>query len=391
MHKTFALAIAGTLTLLSACKEKPQPSAPAVQPVGVVTLKAQAVTLTSDLPGRTSAYRVAEVRPQVSGVIQKRLFAEGADVEAGQPLFQIDPAPFRATRDSAAANLSHAQAAADFAHMQAERDKSLLEAQVLSRQDYDDAQAKAREADADIGTASAALETAMINLAYTRVTAPIAGRTGRSGVTEGALVTADQSAPIVVIQQYDPIYVDVTQPSSLLLRLQRELAAGELKKAENGQAQVRLKLEDGSAYAPAGALQFSEVSVDPGTGSVTLRALFPNPSRLLLPGMFVREVVEEGVRENGLLVPQQGVTHDPTGRFTALVAQADGTVALRTIETERAIGDQWLVSKGLAAGDRVIVEGLQKIKPGDHVDVAEAVLTHAADADGDTAAAADVR
>lgn len=357
--------------LLGACESGAQRARLPLQPprVSVVTLKAQTIPLATELPGRTAAYRIAEVRPQVGGVVLKRLFEEGGEVRAGQPLYQIDPAPFRAARDSAAAALARAQASAALARSLAERYKPLFELQAVSRQDYENAVTAQGEADADVGAAKAALERARINLLYTKVLSPIAGRTGRSAVTEGALVTAEQTMPLVVVQQYDPIYVDVTQSSAALLRLRRELASGALKTADR--APVRLRLEDDSEYPHVGELQFSEAAVDPGTGSVTLRALFPNPERLLLPGMFVRERVEEGVRESVLLVAQRGVTRDEQGEATALLVNPDGMVEQRRILAERTVGDQWLVSAGLAVGDRVIVEGLQKIREGDRVEVAE--------------------
>lgn len=315
-----------------------------------MTLRAQAVPITTELPGRVTPYRVADVRPQVSGIIQKRLFVEGSEVKAGQQLYQIDPAPYRAAYDSAVAARAAARALA-------ERYKPLAEANAVSKQDYDNAVASKLEAEA-------AVETAHINLVYTKVLSPISGRLGRSFVTEGALVTANQSTALATVQQLDPIYVDVTQPSTTLLRLRREADAGLLKRNAAGQPEVRLLLEDGSEYPHPGVLEFSEVTVDVGTGSVTLRALIPNPERLLLPGMFVRAVIQEGVREGSLLAPQQAVTHNQQGQPTALVVGPDNTVQLRVLQTDRAIGDQWLVTQGLQPGDRVIVEGMQLVKPG---------------------------
>lgn len=350
--------------LLAACGGKQAAPPPAPPEVSVVTLKAQAVTIVTELPGRTAAYRVAEVRPQIGGVVLKRLFTEGGEVKAGEQLYQIDPAPFKAARDSAQASLARAQATLISAKLLAERYAPLAEARAVSRQDYDNAVAAQAQAQADVASARATLETARINLVYTRVLSPIAGRTGRSSVTEGALVQANQTNALVTVQQLDPIYVDVVQPSTVLLRLKRELADGKLKKIGEDQAQARITLEDGSAYAENGRLQFAEVAVDPGTGSVTLRAIYPNPQRFLLPGMFVRERIDEGVDENALLVPQRGVTHSPRGEATALVVGADGKVQSRVITTARAIGSDWLVSAGLKAGDRVIVEGLQRARPG---------------------------
>jgi len=308
------------------------------------------VPITTELPGRVNAYRVADVRPQVSGIIQKRLFVEGSEVKAGQQLYQIDPAPYQATYDSALAAQMSARALA-------ERYKPLVEANAVSKQDYDNAVASRLQA-------QAAVETARINLIYTKVLAPVSGRLGRSFVTEGALVTANQSTALATVQQLDPIYVDVTQPSTTLLRLRREASAGLLKRNEEGKTEVRLRLEDGSDYALPGTLEFSEVTVDVGTGSVTLRALMPNPDRLLLPGMFVRAELEEGVREGTVLAPQQGVTHNQKGEPSALVVGPDSTVQLRTLQADRAVGDQWVVTAGLSPGDRVIVEGLQFARPG---------------------------
>jgi membrane fusion protein, multidrug efflux system len=338
------------LILLSGCEHKAPPAAPPPPKVSVVTVKAQAVPITTELPGRVAGYRTADVRPQVNGIILKRLFVEGGDVKAGQQLYQIDPAPYQASYDSAVAAAASARALAD-------RYKPLAEANAVSKQDYDNAVASHLQA-------KAAVETARINLVYTRVLSPITGRIGRSLITEGALVTANQATVLATVQQLDPVYVDVTQPSTTLLRLEREAAAGLLNQNAAGKAQVRVRLEDGSDYARSGTLEFSEVTVDQGTGSVTLRALLPNPERILLPGMFVREEIQEGVREGAVLAPQQGVSHDQKGQPNALVVGADDTVELRTLKTDRAIGDQWLVTSGLKPGDRVIVEGIQAARPG---------------------------
>ena len=342
---------AGVATLLAGCGQQTPPAAAPEPPrVSVVTVRAQSVPISSELPGRVAAYRSAEVRPQVNGIILKRLFVEGSEVKAGAQLYQIDPAPYQATYDSAVAAEASARALA-------ERYKPLVEANAVSKQDYDNAVASQLQA-------QAAVETAAINLIYTKVLSPIAGRISRSFVTEGALVTANQSAALATVQQLDPVYVDVTQPSSTLLRLRREAAAGLLRQNTSGQTQVSLHLEDGSDYAHPGTLEFSEVTVDPGTGSITLRALLPNSERLLLPGMFVREQIQEGVREDTVLAPQQGVSHNQKGDPTALVVSSDNTVELRVLQTDRAIGDQWLVSSGLKPGDRLIVEGLQRALPG---------------------------
>jgi len=344
----------GALLLLTACGHKqapPPPPPPAA--VKVITLKTEPVSLTTELPGRTVAYRVAEIRPQVSGVIQKRMFVEGSDVKAGQQLYQIDPAPYQAAYESAAALAASAKS-------QAERFKPLAEVNAVSKQDYDNAVATAAQN-------KAAAYTAHINLVYTRLLSPISGRIGRSAVTEGALVTANQTTALATVQQLDPIYVDVTQPSAVLLRLKREQAAGQLVAASSTEADVKLILEDGSHYGPHGKLQFTEVSVDETTGSVTLRALFPNPDKLLLPGMFVREQIEEGRRNDAVLVPQLAVAHNQKGEPTALIVGPDDKVELRTLTAERTIGDKWLVTAGVKAGDRVIVEGIQFAKPGAQV------------------------
>jgi membrane fusion protein, multidrug efflux system len=355
----------------AACSKKQETQPHPPPQVGVMTVHPQSVSLTTELPGRVVAYRVAEVRPQVNGVVQKRSFREGADVKSGQQLYQIDPAPFQASLESAQAALSRAQATATSTELLAQRYKPLSEARAVSKQDYDNAIASRDQSQADVASAKAALDTARINLAYTRVYAPIAGRTGRSSVTEGALVSANQAQSLLTISQLDPIYVDVTQSSTVLLRLKQALKSGLLKKAGDSQAETKLILEDGSAYPQAGKLQFSEVTVDPGTGSVTLRAEFSNPDGTLLPGMFVREKLEEGVNENALVISQRGVTHNPKGDATVMVVGADNKADVRAIKTERAVGDQWVVSEGLKPGDKIIVTGVQAVKPGDIVQPTE--------------------
>jgi membrane fusion protein (multidrug efflux system) len=329
-----------------------------------MTLRPQPVSIVTELPGRTVAYRIAEVRPQVNGVILKRLFVEGSPVKAGQQLYQIDPAPFQASYQSAQAALAKAQATAVSTRLLAQRYKPLSEARAVSQQDYDNAVASQDQAAADVASARAAVETARINLAYTRVIAPITGRTGRSSVTEGALVGANQTTSLVIIQQLDPIYVDVTQASTVLLHLQRALAEGQLKKVGDAQAEAKLILEDGTPYPQAGKLQFSEVTVDSGTGSVTLRSVFPNSQNVLLPGMFVRERLEEGINEKGLLIPQRAVARNERGEPTVTLVDSDSKAVTRIIRTDRAIGDQWLVSEGVAAGDKIIVVGIQSVRPG---------------------------
>lgn len=371
LHITSTRLMAATLLLAiglttAACGKKQAPKVQAGPPeVGVVTIQPKTLTLTTELPGRTSPHLIAEVRPQVGGIIQKRLFIEGSDVKAGQVLYQIDPATYQAALASARATQARAEATLNVARLKAERYRDLVTIKAVSQQDNDDAQAALMQAEADLAAAKAAVETARINLAYTRVTAPISGRIGRSSVTDGALVTASQPAALATIQQLSPMYVDVTQSSAELLKLKQNLASGLMKKNNaTAQARVKLLLEDGSAYPLPGNMKFSEVTVDQSTGSITLRALFPNPKQLLLPGMFVRAVVEEGVNEQAILVPQRGVTRNPKGEAMVMMVGAEEKVEPRTITVARTVGDNWLVSEGLKEGDRVIVEGLQKARPG---------------------------
>jgi len=361
--------------LVAGCAKHAAPPAPKPS-VTVVDLHAGRVSLTTELPGRTSAYRVAEVRPQVNGVVLKRLFKEGDLVAAGQQLYQIDPAPYEATLESARAALAHARAAVTAAKLTEERYAALVEAHAVSRQDYDNAAATLQQDEADVTSGQAAVRAAEINLAYTKVYSPISGRTGRSSITEGALVTVNQATSLVTITQLDPMYVDLTQPSATLVRLKRELTAGQIRRVDANQAPAQLLLEDGSQYERPGTLEFSEVTVDQGTGSVTLRAIFPNPQGLLLPGMFVRATIEEGVRESAILAPQQGITHASDGTATALVVGTDGKVEKRSVELDRAIGDEWLVTKGLAVSDRLIVAGRQRVKPGMDVSVRPQATAH---------------
>jgi membrane fusion protein (multidrug efflux system) len=332
--------------------------------VGVVTVHAERIVLTTELPGRTAPYLVAEVRPQVNGLIQERAFVEGSAVQKGALLYQIDPAPYQATYEQAKAALAVAEAAVPPIKLRTERLKELVAIRAVGQQDYDEASAALLKAEAGVASAKAAVESARINLSYTPLRAPISGRTGKSSVTPGALVTAYQQTPLVTIQQLDPIYVDVTQSSADLLRLRRSVESGTLMRSGPVANKVKLMLEDGTPYARAGMLQFRDVTVDPATGSVVLRMVFPNPDAVLLPGMFVRAMVEEGVLEHAVLAPQQGVTRDAKGNASALVVDASGKAAVRSIVTDRAIGDRWLVSSGLAEGDQVIVQGLQRIQPG---------------------------
>jgi membrane fusion protein (multidrug efflux system) len=335
--------------------------------VAVVEVKPERVAITTELPGRTSAYLIAEVRPQVGGIIQKRMFTEGAEVKAGEVLYQIDPATYQAAYDSAKAQLARAEANISTTRVRSERYKELVEIKAVSRQEYDDAVAALKQGEADIEAGKAAVETARINLAYTRVTAPITGRIGKSSVTVGALVMANQGVSLATIQQIDPVYVDVTQSSASLLQLQESLSKGTLKRDSANRARVKLILEDNTTYPLEGTLQFQDVTVDPTTGSFILRAIFPNPKRILLPGMFVRAVLEEGVNEKALLIPQQGVSRDPKGNPFALIVDAESKVQQRILTLDRTIGDKWLVSAGLAPGDRVVVEGVQKVRPGSTV------------------------
>jgi membrane fusion protein (multidrug efflux system) len=360
-----------SFAMLSACSGHSPPPPPAKPAVTVVTMHPAQVSLTTELPGRVSAYRVAEVRPQVKGVILKRLFTEGERVSEGQQLYQIDPGPYQASLSSAQASLARARAAVEISKLTVQRYKALVEVHAVSRQDYDNAAARLEQDEADVAGAEAAVRTATINLAYTKVYSPISGRTGRSMITEGALVTADQAFTLVTVTQLDPIYVDVTQPTTTLVRLKRELAAGQLRTTGANKTPAQLVLEDGSSYELPGTLQFSEVTVDQGTGSVTLRAIFPNPTDLLLPGMFVRATIQEGIRESAIRAPQQGITHAPDGTATALIVGANDHVEKRTVELDRAIGDQWIVTRGLEPGDRLIVAGLQKVKPGMEVAVTD--------------------
>ncbi|WP_173196214.1 efflux RND transporter periplasmic adaptor subunit [Geobacter sp. SVR] len=364
--KTRLIAAAGVLAgaaMMSGCGKKATPPPPSAPPeVGIVVVQPQRVALTTELSGRTSPHLVAEVRPQVGGIIQKRLFAEGSDVKAGQVLYQIDPAPYQAAFDSAKAAEARAVANLGAVRLKEERYRDLVKIKAVSQQDYDDAHASFKQAEAELASTKAAVETARINLAYTKVTAPISGRIGRSSVTDGALVTANQPTALATIQQLDSMYVDVTQSAAELLRLKQNLAQGVLKKSAS--AQAKLLLEDGSAYPLPGTLKFSEVTVEQSTGSVTLRAIFPNPQKTLLPGMFVRAVLEEGINENAILIPQRGVTRNPNGEAIVLAVGAEEKAEQRSIKVVRTVGENWLVSEGLKAGDRVILEGLQKARPG---------------------------
>lgn len=357
-----AACVAGCI-MLAGCGEEKKPQRPPVE-VGFVTLSSSDVTVSSELPGRTASTMMSEVRPQVAGVIQQRLFREGAYVKAGQPLYQIDPSLYRASQNEAQAALHNAQASYAAAQARASRYSSLSDNEAVSRQERDDVIAAARQAKAAVEQARAGLETAQVNMRFTRVYAPISGRIGRTLVTPGALVTANQADPLTTIQQLDPIYVDITQSSTKLLDLRRSFASG---KALPASASIRLKLEDGSEYPQSGIIEFAEPIVDPDSGTVTLRARFPNPDGLLLPGMFVRVITPQSVRPGAILAPQQGISRDPKGDATALILTRDNKVERRRVTAEQAIGDKWLITAGLKAGDRLIVEGTSKIQPGDTV------------------------
>lgn len=361
-----ALTAALSAALLAGCNSSAAPTGlPPAGPaeVGVVTLQARPLTLTAELPGRTVSTVVAEVRPQVGGIVRERLFTEGAEVKAGQLLYRIDPATYQASVDSARAALAKARANVDTLRPKAARYAELAEIKAVAQQDTDDALAALRQAEADVASARAALDSAAINLAYTRVTAPVSGRIGKSSITPGALVTASQATALATVQQVDPIYVDLTQSSADALRLKRAFEAGQIRQAGRNQAAVTLILEDGSRYGREGRLQFTDITVNEGTGTVALRAVFPNPGGDLLPGMYVRAVLEEGVAENAVLVPQRGVSRNVKGEATALVVGADNKVEQRVLTVGRPVGDSWLVSAGLSGGEKIIVEGSQKVRP----------------------------
>ena len=349
---------------LNGCSQQKQGFAPPPVSVGTVTLQPQPVTLQSELAGRTTASLVSDVRPQVTGIVKARRFEEGSQVKAGQVLYEIDPAPFKSAYDEAAADLANSEAAVAAAKLKDERYAELLQIEGVSKQDADDATAAHRQALAQVALKKAALESARINLGYTRVRAPISGHIGKSSVTAGALVTSGQATALATIRALDPIYVDLTQSSAQLLKLRKLLGTAG---TQPGGTSVSLKLEDGSAYPTAGTLKFQEVAVDEATGSVTLRAQFPNADGVLLPGMYVRAVVNEAVSTAGILAPQQGVTRDAKGNAVAMVVNGNSQVEQRTLVADRVIGSNWLITSGLGAGDRLIVEGLNKIRIGDTV------------------------
>lgn len=355
--------------LLCGCDRPQQPPQFPASEVAVVKIAAHRVELSTELPGRTSVFRIAEIRPQVNGIIQKRLFTEGADVKAGDVLYQIDPAPFQAALDNAMASLGRAEANLPAIRLRAVRYHELLVDKAVSQQECDDAEAALKQAEADIEYWKAAVKTSEINLGYTRIIAPISGRIGISNVTDGALAAAYQPVALTTIQQLNPIYVDVTQSTTELHRLKRRLKDGRLNQNGENHNKVKLIMEDGVFYASEGKLQFRDVTVDPSTGSVILRIIVPNPDGILLPGMFVRAIVREGINDKAILIPQQAVTRDPKGNPLALTVDAEGKVGQCMLTLDRAIEDKWLVSSGLQPGDQVIVEGMQRLRPGASVKV----------------------
>jgi membrane fusion protein (multidrug efflux system) len=368
--------IAAGLLLLGCSRSGPAgPQGMSAPEVSVMTVKTERLVLTTELPGRTAAFRVAEIRPQVNGLVQKRLFEEGSDVKEGQVLYRIDPAPFQAALDSAKASSARAEAALGSIRLRSERYGDLLTDKAVSRQDYDDTVAAMKQAEAQVLVSKAAVETASINLGYTKIKAPIPGRIGKSSVTEGALVAAYQPLALATIQQLDPIYVDVPQSTAELLQLKQRLADGRLSHDGEDQNKVTIIQEDGTPYPLEGTLEFRDVTVDPSTGSVILRIVVPNPEGMLLPGMFVRAVLREGANEKAVLVPQQTVRRTHKGAPFVLVADENDTAVMRMLTLDRAIGDKWLVSSGLTAGDRIIVEGIQKVRPDMPVKVVDPTLT----------------
>lgn len=362
----FVSAIVGSIALTGCDSAAEQAKAPTHQaiPVGVVTLKSQALTLKKELPGRISAFQIAEIRPQVSGIVQSRLFIEGKQVEQGQALYQINPATFKAELAASEAAVARAQASIASSKSKAFRYSKLLKIKAVSQQDYDEADAAYKQANAELLTAQAQLQTAQINLNYSQVSSPISGQISKSNVTVGALVSANQTMALATVTQLDPIYIDLTQSSNELTKFKKSIASGLLSVDSANQTDVELTMEDGSIYPHKGTLQFSEVTVDPSTGSVTLRAKFPNPEKLLLPGMYARASIVEGVKAKAILVPQRGVTRNSKGEPTALVVSKDNTVESRVLTIDRSVGANWLVTNGLDEGDKLIVEGLQKIRPG---------------------------
>jgi membrane fusion protein (multidrug efflux system) len=358
LRRILAASCLAALSVLASCGKSQTASAPKPPPVGTITVRYQLVKRTTDLPGRTEAVTISDIRPQVSGVILSRLFTEGSDVKAGQQLYQIDPAPYQATLDSAIASLKHDQAQLITDRLQAARFKPLAAAQAVSEQDYDNAVAAVQEDEANVASAQATIESARINLQYTQMYSPISGTIGASSVTPGALVTADQTTVLATVTQLDPLYVDVNEPTVTWLRLKEEVESGQLQTNPDGTAKVTLTMEDGSTYKLSGELQFSEVNVDQTTGTVLVRAIFPNPDHLLLPGMYVHAEVDEGGNKNGILVPQQAVSHNQHGDATVMLINDKNVVSQQVIDTSTNVGTYWAVTGGLKPGDRVIVDGV---------------------------------
>ncbi|CAN7210597.1 efflux RND transporter periplasmic adaptor subunit [Caballeronia sp. LjRoot34] len=381
------ISAATAAVILAACGQKQSAPPPQTPEVGVVTIQPTTVPVVSELPGRTSAFLVAQVRARVDGIVLRRDFTEGADVKAGERLYKIDPAPYIAALNTAKATLAKAQANVITQNALAARYKILVAANAVSKQDYDNAVATQGQAVADVASGKAAVDTAQINLGYTDVVSPITGRTGLSQVTPGAYVQASAATLLTTVQQLDPVYVDLTQSSVDGLKLRRDIQEGRLQTSGVNAAKVTLTLEDGRTYPEPGKLQFSDVSVDQGTGSVTVRAIFPNKDRVLLPGMFVRASIDEGVNDKALVVPQVGVTHDQKGQPTALVVGPDNKVVLRQLVTSGTYGDKWVVDSGLNPGDRVIVQGTEKARPGATVKAVDAQLPAQAASDADAGAA----
>ncbi|KVN37358.1 hemolysin D [Burkholderia stagnalis] len=382
------ITVATAAVFLAACGKKESAPPPQTPEVGVVTVQPQNVAVFTELPGRTNAFLVAQVRARVDGIVLRREFTEGSDVKAGQRLYKIDPAPYIAQLNSAKATLAKAQANLATQNALVSRYKVLVGANAISKQDYDNAVAAQGQAAADVAAGKAAVDTAQINLGYTDVVSPITGRVGISQVTPGAYVQASQATLMSTVQQLDPVYVDLTQSSLDGLKLRQDVQSGKLKTSGPGAAKVSLILEDGKTYSEPGKLQFSDVTVDQATGSVTIRAIFPNKDRVLLPGMFVRARIEEGVNENAFLVPQIGVTHDQKGQAVALVVGADNKVAPHQLTTAGMQGQDWVVEGGLQAGDRVIVQGIDKVRPGATVKAVPATLAQAPGAASGAAATA---
>lgn len=367
-RKPLFVSVIATSILLASCGDAGQSAPDAMQQqvmtVGVVTIKAQNVDLTTTLPGRASAFRVAEVRPQVTGILEKRLFDEGSMVTAGQQLYQIDAAMYEAELASAQAEIARANAVLKSTKSRFERSKELLADNAISQQDFDEAEASYLQAEAQLKVAQANLARAELNLEYTKVKAPISGQIGRSQLTEGALLSVGQAQPLTTITQLDPIYVDISQSTSDYLRLQQLIATGQIVTDANNRAQVTVRLGEDSDFSTTGELLFNEVTVDPQTSAITLRARLANPDHIVLPGMFVRAEVATGSLQNAILAPQAGVTRDPRGRAIAFVVDKDNKIQQRYLEVDRTIGSNWIVTSGLTAGDKIVVEGLQKIQPG---------------------------